>query len=41
MFDPNKHYYRPIPQSFLDGITDKSGKALTNEQKEHMQNPGY
>ena len=41
MFDPNKHYYRPIPQSFLDGITDKSGKALTNEQKEKMQNPGY
>ncbi len=40
-FDPNKHYYRPIPQDFLDGITNENGKELTNEEKEAMQNPGY
>lgn len=40
-FDPAKHYYRPIPQSFLDGITNESGAALTNEEKQAMQNPGY
>lgn len=39
-FDPAKHYYRPIPQSFLDGITGANG-ALTNEEKQAMQNPGY
>ena len=40
-FDPAKHYYRPIPQSFLDGITNENGGALSNEEKQALQNPGY
>lgn len=40
-FDASKHYYRPIPQSFLDGITNESGANLSDEEKEAMQNPGY
>ena len=40
-FDPDTHYYRPIPQSFLDAITNESGAALTSEEKDAMQNPGY
>jgi tetratricopeptide (TPR) repeat protein len=39
-FDASKHYLRPIPQSFLDAVT-KDGRALTNEEKQAMQNPGY
>ncbi|MCI1519480.1 MAG: RagB/SusD family nutrient uptake outer membrane protein [Prevotella sp.] len=40
-FDPAKNYYRPIPQSFLDGITNSDGSTLTAKQKEALQNPGY
>ena len=40
-FKPEKHYYRPIPQAFLDGITNSNGSALSNEEKKAMQNPGY
>lgn len=40
-FDPATHYFRPIPQSFLDGITNESGANLTDEEKAAMQNPGY
>jgi SusD family. len=39
-FNPNKHYLRPIPQSFLDAIT-KDGKALSASEKQAIQNPGY
>ena len=40
-FRKEKHYYRPIPQAFLDGITNSNGSALSNEEKKAMQNPGY
>lgn len=40
-FDPSKHYLRPIPQSFLDGITNESGAKLSDSEKAAMQNPGY
>ena len=39
-FKASKHYYRPIPQDFLDNIY-KDGKPLTADEKQALQNPGY
>jgi hypothetical protein len=36
-----KHYLRPLPQTFLDNIYNASGHALTADEKAAMQNPGY
>lgn len=36
----DKHHLRPIPQSYLDGIS-KDGRVLTSEEKMAQQNPGY
>lgn len=35
-----KFLLRPIPQSFIDGVK-VNGRALTAEEKQAMQNPGY
>lgn len=35
------HIYRPIPQSFIDGLKNDDGSDLTAEQKAAWQNPGY
>ncbi len=37
----DKHYLRPLPQTFLDNITNAEGHALTADEKAAMQNPGY
>jgi hypothetical protein len=36
-----KHYLRPLPQTFLDNIYNADGHALTADEKAAMQNPGY
>jgi len=35
-----RHYLRPIPQQFLNTL-QKDGRALTADEKQAMQNPGY
>lgn len=37
----DRHLYRPIPQSFIDGLKNDDGSDLTDEQKASWQNPGY
>lgn len=37
----DKHYLRPLPQTFLDGIYNAEGHALTADEKTQMQNSGY
>jgi len=37
----DKHYLRPLPQTFLDAIYTADGRALTSDEKAAMQNPGY
>ncbi|WP_348799809.1 RagB/SusD family nutrient uptake outer membrane protein [Flavobacterium adhaerens] len=37
----NKHEYRPIPQSFIDGLLNDDGTNLTADQKAAWQNSGY
>lgn len=34
-FDPDTHYYRPIPQTFFDALD------MTADEKAALQNPGY
>ena len=36
-----KHYLRPLPQTFLDAIYNAEGRALTADEKAAMQNSGY
>lgn len=36
-----KHEYRPIPQTFIDGLMNEDGSNLTDAQKKAWQNPGY
>ncbi|MCX6320824.1 MAG: RagB/SusD family nutrient uptake outer membrane protein [Bacteroidia bacterium] len=36
-----KHYLRPLPQTFLDNIYTADGHALTADEKAAMQNTGY
>lgn len=40
-FNKNKHYVRPIPQTFLNQMQNSDGSNLTDEQKAEWQNPGY
>lgn len=36
-----KHEYRPMPQSFIDGLLNDDGSNLSAEQQKAWQNPGY
>ena len=41
LYIQDHHNLRPIPQNFLDGLTNDAGEPLTAEEKAAMQNPGY
>ncbi|MCH5309696.1 MAG: RagB/SusD family nutrient uptake outer membrane protein [Prevotella sp.] len=36
-----RHNYRPIPQSFIDGLLNEDGSNLSEAQQKAWQNPGY
>ncbi len=36
-----RHIYRPIPQTFIDGLKNEDGSDLTDAQRAAWQNPGY
>lgn len=40
-FDPNKHYLRPLPQTFLDQMQNPDGTNLSDAEKAEWQNKGY
>jgi len=37
----DRHIYRAIPQTFIDGLKNDDGSDLSDEQKAAWQNPGY
>ena len=41
LYIQDHHNLRPIPQNFLDGLTNDAGEPLTAAEKAAMQNPGY
>lgn len=41
LYIQDHHILRPIPQGFLDGLTNDAGEPLTAAEKAAMQNPGY
>lgn len=36
-----KHLLRPIPQTFIDGLTNADGSNLSKDEQAAIQNPGY
>ena len=37
----DRHNYRPIPQTFIDGLLNEDGSNLSEAQQKAWQNPGY
>lgn len=37
----DRHNYRPIPQTFIDGLLNEDGSNLSSEQQAAWQNAGY
>ena len=37
----DRHNYRPIPQTFIDGLLNEDGSNLSEEQQKAWQNEGY
>lgn len=38
LYSEKNHRY---PQSFIDGLVNEDGSALTDAQRDALQNPGY